>query len=372
MEFPITISFDTNIFDSYQYNIDEGSDLFTLIQYVQEGYIKVVLSNVVIAEMKSHCVEKANKILDNIQSCQAISKQLKLSYVPSTVDKESLKNEAESFITEFLDTLNVTVMDYSNLSIEDLFINYFSKNPPFEERKKSEFPDAVIVMQIKQRFGKNNPLYFITHDDGVKRALKAEEYCTVFSSISDVFDLISKARSEYNNIQKTITELFPSIIAEITKRLQNEDCISLAGQSQDAYGNIFGYEYKDVKYYNQNVDGISIFTIDYFDEKAIASRLKCTVSIDAECSYDNHNNYGSGINIEKHKANFAVSVIINREQKNIEALKFHVFLGGDSRLERYPKYEHSKPYTTCPECGTDLSIENDGGNGFCINCAPNH
>ena len=29
-------------------------------------------------------------------------------------------------------------------------------------------------------------------------------------------------------------------------------------------------------------------------------------------------------------------------------------------------------YTTCPECGRSISIENDGGNGFCKDCAPNH
>ena len=29
-------------------------------------------------------------------------------------------------------------------------------------------------------------------------------------------------------------------------------------------------------------------------------------------------------------------------------------------------------YDTCPDCGCRIGIENDGGNGFCINCAPNH
>ncbi|PWJ50849.1 PIN-like domain-containing protein [Faecalicatena contorta] len=29
-------------------------------------------------------------------------------------------------------------------------------------------------------------------------------------------------------------------------------------------------------------------------------------------------------------------------------------------------------YNTCPDCGHKINFENDGGNGFCINCAPNH
>lgn len=29
-------------------------------------------------------------------------------------------------------------------------------------------------------------------------------------------------------------------------------------------------------------------------------------------------------------------------------------------------------YTTCPDCGRGIHNENDGGNGFCVECAPNH
>lgn len=29
-------------------------------------------------------------------------------------------------------------------------------------------------------------------------------------------------------------------------------------------------------------------------------------------------------------------------------------------------------YTTCPECARPINFDNDGGNGFCTNCAPNH
>lgn len=29
-------------------------------------------------------------------------------------------------------------------------------------------------------------------------------------------------------------------------------------------------------------------------------------------------------------------------------------------------------YNICPDCGCKINFENDGGNGFCINCAPNH
>lgn len=34
--------------------------------------------------------------------------------------------------------------------------------------------------------------------------------------------------------------------------------------------------------------------------------------------------------------------------------------------------ETVRAYGTCPDCGCPIGYENDGGNGFCIHCAPNH
>lgn len=371
MKYPINVSFDTNIFDSCNYNISEGSELHTLIKYVEDGFISVQLSNIVVNEMKSHCIEKATKFYDSIKSSIQIGRQLNLSSIPTLPKKENLAQEAQSFIDELIKRLNASIMDYAGITIECVFDNYFKRIPPFEEKKKSEFPDAVITMQIKQTYNNDKPIYFVSKDEGVKAALSDVEYCKIYTSLSSVFDMITKDREEFTTIQKLITDLIPDIQKSVQSKLDNEDCISLSGQSHDASGNIYGYDYTNIRYYNKVVNNVSIFTIDFFDEKVICVRMRCKALIDAECQYDN-NSLLPGINIEKHKANFAVSVVVNRQKQSIDSMKFHVFLGGDSRYERYAKYEHSKPYTTCPDCGADIYIENDGGNGFCINCAPNH
>lgn len=39
----------------------------------------------------------------------------------------------------------------------------------------------------------------------------------------------------------------------------------------------------------------------------------------------------------------------------------------------YEEDEHGEDiYNVCPDCGREMNIENDGGNGFCTECAPNH
>lgn len=34
--------------------------------------------------------------------------------------------------------------------------------------------------------------------------------------------------------------------------------------------------------------------------------------------------------------------------------------------------DETEGYSICPDCGCSIAIENDGGNGFCTKCAPNH
>ncbi len=33
---------------------------------------------------------------------------------------------------------------------------------------------------------------------------------------------------------------------------------------------------------------------------------------------------------------------------------------------------HNELSERCPDCGCNITTQNDGGNGFCINCASNH
>ena len=46
-------------------------------------------------------------------------------------------------------------------------------------------------------------------------------------------------------------------------------------------------------------------------------------------------------------------------------------LEGGSPYE-YHDYDEYEVYTTCPDCGEEISYKNDGGNGFCTDCAPEH
>ena len=67
-KYPIAVTIDTNILDAAKYDLSEGSTLQLLKDYVDEGVIKVVLSNIVVRESKKHLAKQVNKVC----SCKKI------------------------------------------------------------------------------------------------------------------------------------------------------------------------------------------------------------------------------------------------------------------------------------------------------------
>lgn len=400
------VTFDTNIFDSNQFDLSDGSSFSKLQKYSADGKINVYLSNIVLGEMKAHCSEYANKICSKIRKTkdsilkgeletsnngkhshrvsEAFLKGIQLSNILDIPSKEDVDELAISYLNNFIDSLKISLLDSKKVNIDDIFSSYFSKRPPFEvsEKKKYEFPDAVIAAQIKAKFSSKKPVYVVTADKGLLSALKDCSYCNILTSLGELFDLISKSEEEYGEVRNAIEKLLPTITNRIENELDDEN-ISLEGIQFNADGSASGYDYDEVYFSPQNLN-TSIFTIDYFDEKIISTRIRCSATIVADCTFNDYENavwdseekeyiFLDTINItEVHEANFACSVQINRDDNSIDFIKFHVFLGGDSLLGRENNSVSSKEYNICPDCGKKICFENDAGNGFCINCVPNH
>ena len=389
LDLPINVSFDTNIFDAWNYKLSEGSEFDTLVNYVKEGYINVILSNIVVNEIKNHCIEKSYKIVDSIKSCEEIIQKLNLTYNLDTPDKKKLKSDAEMYVDELLKKMNASVMDYNGVSIEKIFDDYFNRIPPFEEKKKSEFPDAVIVMQIKQKINKDFPIYLITKDEGVKRALEGEEYCSIHNSLSEVFDKLSKYKAdkaEYDKIVSILKGFYSDIAIKIKEKFEKEPekYITRDLSDLDEVGIIAIYKHKEICYNAIKIEPISLINLEYFNDKEIRACFRCNACIKAECRYYDinysvldlgENEYtlpNAGNSIEMHDVSFWCLVRVDRSKKEILNADFNIDLRMSSKKTFYNPSDLSTPYDVCPDCGEAISHLNDGGNGFCINCAPNH
>lgn len=381
MKKPLNITFDTNIFDENNFDLSENSTLSQLIKYVQQGDITVFLSNIVIGEMKAHCQEYARLISSKIREtrndiqqgilCNDKTKEyhkvsdnfveaIGYSYILTIPDKKKSSDLALNYLDRFLTSLRTITLDSATVNVDGIFSDYFHKKPPFEEseKKKNEFPDAVIAAQIKNRFSNAEPIYIVTKDNGLKKAFQDISYCTIVSSLAELYQIIIDKTIEYKERLAEAQDIINSKIEEI-KRLVNDDLddeskITLSGMEYDKDGISSGYDYDEIYFTEHHIDDLKLFVIDHFDDNSIIARLRCIAYIEAECSYDDYENavwdsedkeymFLDRITIvEKHQVRFAIRVVIDRNNDNIvESLKFHIFLGGDSRLDRHEKEDNS-------------------------------
>ncbi len=388
MKKPLNITFDTNIFDENNFDLSENSTLSQLIKYVQQGDITVFLSNVVIGEMKQHCKDYAKHITTKLRKTRddllkgsfggnngkkhhSVSEDfinaIGYPYAIQIPNKTEAEQAAVTYIERFIKSAKVNVMNSESVDLDQIFCDYFDTKPPFEiaEKKKNEFPDAVIAAQIKKCFSDAEPIYMVTKDEGLKKALQSIAYCTIVSSLAELYRIIIDKTNEYKEKLVEAQNIINSNLEEITQQLNDdlddESRITLTGMEYDKDGISSGYDYDEIYFTKHHIDDLKLFVIDHFDDNNIIARLRCIASIEAECSYDDYENavwdsedkeymFLDRVTIvEKHQVRFALRVNIDRTNNTVVSIKFHVFLGGDSRLDRYERKEDSQEDEYCNE-----------------------
>ncbi|MBZ9621458.1 hypothetical protein G9F71_000940 [Clostridium sp. FP2] len=109
-------------------------------------------------------------------------------------------------------------------------------------------------------------------------------------------------------------------------------------------------------------------------------------SVDVIVSYGRDDNISSNISTTVNvEASLYLSIDNEKEPKNAieyETVKFLNLKVKDIECKEYDGYSHftdeddydkrSLFKNTCPECGEEFTINNDGGNGFCSECASEH
>ena len=62
IKYPLYVTLDTNIFDANKLDFSKESTLGLLVNYVEAGKLKVVLSNIVIKEVERHVIKSSDGV----------------------------------------------------------------------------------------------------------------------------------------------------------------------------------------------------------------------------------------------------------------------------------------------------------------------
>ena len=355
LHYPITITIDTNIFDSVKYDLSDGSKLQILSKHVKDGKVKIVLSDIVLNESKAHLKRLMENIYSEIRKNRTDLLKLTSEYMINSVglkafivmpDKESVIENASMRFSDYLNSMNVEMLGVSNVDVTEIVDDYFNVRPPFEngEKKRKEFPDAFIVNQIKKRFPNQDSVIIISNDKGFLRGcLRYNNYKTM-NSLDELFEKISEQDERYSQVIDQLEILKEEINSAISNYLLRTESISVAGLSYDNSGIVYGHEYSETFLKSINNVSHKLHIIDDIDVENALITLSCMADIEMDCYYEDYDNavwdseekkylYLRTVHLlEKHRANFACRIRINLKSNNgVELLPLHVYLGGNSR-----------------------------------------
>ena len=363
-KYPLAVTIDTNIFDAAKFNLGDASTLRILENYVRRGKIKVVLSDIVVRESKRHIAARVKEVCGIVNTARNSALKVYNEHLISSIgmnemfriveSEDDIIAKEEKVFDDFLCAIDAEILGTDLIDINSVLSDYFGAKPPFEEsgKKKSEFPDAFIAQQIRNRFGETETVIIVSNDKGFIRACQESENCLFFNSLGALYNAISKEDAAYDDTIAVIKELQLRISAAVNEYIKDNENIDVHGLSYDKDGIESGYDYNEFYLHGISDVTFSVHSVDEISDNISIVTLSCKADISADCYYEDYANapwdpeekeyvFVDTIKMrEEHKARFGCRIEIDRAEKTFKVFPFTVILGGDSRRNRYEVEEH--------------------------------
>lgn len=363
-KYPLAVTIDTNIFDAAKFNLGDASTLRILENYVRRGKIKVVLSDIVVRESKRHIAARVKEVCGIVNTARNSALKVYNEHLISSIgmnemfriveSEDDIIAKEEKVFDDFLCAIDAEILGTDLIDINSVLSDYFGAKPPFEEsgKKKSEFPDAFIAQQIRNRFGETETVIIVSNDKGFIRACQESENCLFFNSLGALYNAISKEDAAYDDTIAVIKELQLRISAAVNEYIKDNENIDVNGLSYDKDGIESGYDYNEFYLHGISDVTFSVHSVDEISDNISIVTLSCKADIFADCYYEDYANapwdpeekeyvFVDTIKMrEEHKARFGCRIEIDRAEKTFKVFPFTVILGGNSRRNRYEVEEH--------------------------------
>jgi len=173
---PDYLFMDTQVFDQLNHNYEQF-DLLKLRQLAAEGYVKLLMPTITVAEVLSHLDERAVGVATAVAKLAQLP-AVRASGIKLFVERdhkvvgEALRSKLREQFQSFCEDCGTISVDLRHVDADGVFIRYFASDAPFDvPRKKSEFPDAFTVAALRAWKKRNNvdAVVIISGDDDWKR-----------------------------------------------------------------------------------------------------------------------------------------------------------------------------------------------------------
>jgi len=185
---------DTEAFERQGFRFD-GNTLEKIGRISKSGIAQVVITDIIDREIRAHMQRKVEADINAILPLLKEGRPLHGTTTKKQIDLalQAARAEYLESYEAFLEDSEINIIKTSGCSIGVILDDYFNLRPPFEEKKKHEFPDAISLNAFESWISSanENPIV-ISHDKGVESWSKTKSgyifYETIEEAIKHLYD----------------------------------------------------------------------------------------------------------------------------------------------------------------------------------------
>ncbi len=195
-QIPFYLFIDTSAY--LKSKLDFSDTIFTKLKLlIDDKKVYALSSSIIKKELRKHI---ENAIREDYKKISSVCKKVdKLSLNLSSELKKIIDiPDLDTFLSANLELfdrqiqlLETEALNHNTLDIDVVFDNYFDCKPPFSEKKKEEFPDAIVLNTILSTIGENN-CHIISIDQDWKSFCDLHENLICHDSIGAFLNFCNK------------------------------------------------------------------------------------------------------------------------------------------------------------------------------------
>ncbi|MCM1236958.1 MAG: PIN domain-containing protein [Ruminococcus flavefaciens] len=398
----IKVFLDTNIYEGANFSF-YNKQFSKLKELIEEESVELLYNEIVYKEVYQHIRENLTKAVSEYNQVIEVNR----AFAPFRMDDKwgdkISQIKADDMICElckqwgdYIADTYATKISISGVDVNKIVDQYFNKQFPFENKKPTEFKDAICVDSVIQYYDtiSDDKIYVVTADKGFRKSFKERDK---FVTFYDLNGFLNFAISQTEHLAVEIEKAFESgeldgfISSTLDDQLYSKGSIYV----EDVYDGI-----DDLL--NVETQTIEFGYIHELDEECALVVANASVNVDVEYTvrdednsyYDREDDRYYWENFVTYRATFCmdleieVSIAIEKDGKDLSVsveadgvnvnpnLYLHKSDITESEIihntiDDYDEDPFDANARYCPDCGCKMDYENDMG-AFCIKCAPNH
>ena len=191
----------------------------------EKNEFRHITSTIVVKEVERKVTEQIKEALNGIKNFRRKAAVLKeydddnIRNLFSEINEADIQEKALSAFNSFIEASKATIVDMSEVDLNEVIDMYFNKASPFSAKKPNEFRDAFTLLAIRSALRNDEKIYVISQDPDLKNFCEENDKFVIMEALSILLDNFNKHNDERTDFIERFLELKNK---EIIKRLKEE------------------------------------------------------------------------------------------------------------------------------------------------------